>query len=766
MTSNSQIHRRLVRLTNLPVAGLLALLQRTPIVQVASTAEEFVLASPVGTVLRSAAAVAASLGALHSMAGATALVAADTAGPVSSPYQATVGTPIPTIAFTVSGTATGTVPKSWTVAGTIPPGLSFDGLTAPGDDTVAVTSALTGTPTKSGTYVVKLTGYDFANTTSGNSSAFTSSQFSFTVDVSAGSGGGGGGGSTYNVNKDAVYVQGSASGAVASSKWPYVFGVQAPTAVTLGLPAGGGSETVPANSGNGDFEINQHFASKSSLDAAYPDGTYQFTGTGIPALSFPLTTDAYPAAIPSVVASTNATWSGGVLMIDPTKASTLNFSTFSTYATAGVGGYMQFQLNDQLMNSKNLSQSIISVANSLGVTQQSTPFTSYAIPSGTLNGSDIYEAQLQFTTAVKFDQTTVSGSAVLGMFQNVLAFFVVTPPAGSSVPAPVIATDLPANQTGYLGQSVTLSPTVTVGGLPISGTYAWFWYLNGQQINVDGTKYVSNGTSLTINTLTSADAGVYEAKFVNFGGVASTSETTLAVTTQPKPVFTTQPVSQTLNVGSTVVFTVAATGATSGVWYKDGVALNDSPGGQPSDIITGANGPQLVIVNATTASEGNYTLVATNSAGDATSSQATLSMVQSSSPGTAGSLSSRAFVGTGDNILIGGFYIVGNTSRTILVQALGPALSSEGVSNVLQNPTLQIHQYQNGKDVVLYSNRGWGSSQVLLNAAAAVFAFPVLQQNAPDSELLVTLPPGGYTAEVFGADAGTGVALCGIYQLP
>jgi len=42
----------------------------------------------------------------------------------------------------------------------------------------------------------------------------------------------------------------------------------------------------------------------------------------------------------------------------------------------------------------------------------------------------------------------------------------------------------------------------------------------------------------------------------------------------------------------------------------------------------------------------------------------------------------------------------------------------------------------------------------------------VLQQNAPDSELLVTLPPGGYTAEVFGADAGTGVALCGIYQLP
>ncbi len=625
-----------------------------------------------------------------------------------------------------------------------------------------------GTPTKSGTYIIDLTGYEFANTTSGNGASTTSSTFSFTVDVSAGSGGGGGGQSIYNVNKDALYIQTTASGSVVDSRWPYVFGVQAPTAVTLGLPAGGGSETVPANSGNGDFEINQSFATKSALDAAYPNGTYQLTGTGIPALSLPLTPDSYPTAVPSVMSSTNATWSGGVLMIDPTKASTLNFSTFSTYATAGVGGYMQFQLNDQLMNSNTLKQAVISVTNSLGVTKQSTPFTSYAIPSGTLNGSDIYQAQLQFTTALKFDQTTVSGSAVLSMFQNVLTFFVVTPPAGSSVPAPVIATDLPANQTGYLGQSVTLSPSVTVGGSPINGTYAWFWYFNGQPINIDGTKYVGNNTSLTINSLTSADAGVYAAKFVNFGGLAATSETTLAVTAQPPPVFTVQPVGQTINSGSTVVFNVAATGATSGVWYKDGVALSDSPGGQRSDIITGVNGPQLVIVNATAASDGNYTLIATNSAGHTTSSQAALSVVQSTNPGVASSISSRAFVGTGDNILIGGFYIVGGTSRTVLVQAIGPGISAPpyNVSGTLQQPKLQIHQYQNGRDVVLYSNTGWGSSQVLLNAAASVFASPVLQSNSPDSELLVTLPPGGYTAEIFGADGGTGVALCGIYQLP
>ena len=117
--------------------------------------------------------------------------------------------------------------------------------------------------------------------------------------------------------------------------------------------------------------------------------------------------------------------------------------------------------------------------------------------------------------------------------------------------------------------------------------------------------------------------------------------------------------------------------------------------------------------------------------------------------------------------MIGGFYIVGSTSATILVQAIGPGISAPpyNVTGTLQKPALTIHQYQNGKDVVLYTNTGWGSNPVLLAAAAAAYAQPVLQSGSPDSELLMTLPAGGYTAEVTGADGGTGVALCGIYQL-
>jgi beta-glucanase (GH16 family) len=142
-----------------------------------------------------------------------------------------------------------------------------------------------------------------------------------------------------------------------------------------------------------------------------------------------------------------------------------------------------------------------------------------------------------------------------------------------------------------------------------------------------------------------------------------------------------------------------------------------------------------------------------------------------SAPGQVTNLSARGFVGTGDGVLIGGFYISGTTSRTVLIQALGPALGVDDVSGLLQHPALSVHQTQNGKDVVLYTNTGWDSqgpaaAAVLANAASAVYAQPSLTPGTADSELLVTLPPGGYTAEVSGADGGTGVALCAIYQLP
>jgi beta-glucanase (GH16 family) len=294
----------------------------------------------------------------------------------------------------------------------------------------------------------------------------------------------------------------------------------------------------------------------------------------------------------------------------------------------------------------------------------------------------------------------------------------------------------------------------------------------------------ATNSSLTQNTLTfnvgasapfadtTVSGGVtyyYTVAAVTTGGISDPSAVFSATTPVPTPAIATPPVGQTLNPGSTLVLTAVAPLGTSYEWFFNGstTPLADSSAGATADIISGATGPQLVIAHATAMSAGSYTVVAINSAGSSTpSAPAVVSVSQSSDPGLATSISTRAFVGTGDDILIGGFYIVGSTSRTVLVQGLGPALGPLGVASALQHPDLSIHQTQNGHDVTLYSNTGWGSSQVLLNAAASVFASPVLSQGSADSELLLTLPPGGYSAEVSGADGGTGVALCAIYELP
>jgi hypothetical protein len=285
----------------------------------------------------------------------------------------------------------------------------------------------------------------------------------------------------------------------------------------------------------------------------------------------------------------------------------------------------------------------------------------------------------------------------------------------------------------------------------------------------------ASGTTLSFTPTAVGSFGL-QARAVMFGSYpiewGPVAYATASPSGQTGPGITTQPEGQTLNSGSTVVFTSAASGATGYQWDFNGAPIGDSANGTTVNAISGATGPQLVITDATTASNGSYTLVATNSSGSTTSNAAVLQVAASSNPGLATSISTRAFVGTGDNILIGGFYIVGSTSRTVLVQGLGPALTPLGVSGALQHPELSIHQSQNGQDVTLYSDTGWSANtgtaaqQVLLNAAASVFATPVLAVNSADSELLLTLPPGGYSAEVGGADGGTGVALCAIYELP
>jgi len=122
-------------------------------------------------------------------------------------------------------------------------------------------------------------------------------------------------------------------------------------------------------------------------------------------------------------------------------------------------------------------------------------------------------------------------------------------------------------------------------------------------------------------------------------------------------------------------------------------------------------------------------------------------------------ISTRGLVGTGDNVLIGGFILGGNgmVNCALLFRALGPSLTAFGVAGALQDPTLQLF---NSSGVVIAFNDNWKDTQ-----QAQIQATGLAPTDDRESAIYATLPAGAYTAIVRGANNTTGVALVEVYNL-
>jgi hypothetical protein len=122
-------------------------------------------------------------------------------------------------------------------------------------------------------------------------------------------------------------------------------------------------------------------------------------------------------------------------------------------------------------------------------------------------------------------------------------------------------------------------------------------------------------------------------------------------------------------------------------------------------------------------------------------------------------ISTRGFVQGGNDVMIAGF-ILGNggDSEKVAVRAMGASLTNLGT--VLADPTLELHD-ANGN--VLLSNDNWQDDSV---QAADLTANGMAPQNDLESALIITLPPGQYTAIVAGNGGGTGVGVAEVYHLP
>ena len=217
----------------------------------------------------------------------------------------------------------------------------------------------------------------------------------------------------------------------------------------------------------------------------------------------------------------------------------------------------------------------------------------------------------------------------------------------------------------------------------------------------------------------------------------------------------------------------------TGVVYRD---LNNNGFYDPGE---GVGGVTVTIANvntyAVTASaggysvpvpgSGNYTVTFSGGSAPITQKNASVfngqntkvdyivtgSVTPTPTPGntTLANISTRAVVGTGANVLIGGFIVTGAQSKPVIVRAIGPSLSLPGK---IQDPTLELH---NSAGATIAFNDNWGQSA----NSAAIAASGVAPAHANESAVLMTLAPGSYTAVLSGANGTAGTAVVEVYDL-
>ena len=177
---------------------------------------------------------------------------------------------------------------------------------------------------------------------------------------------------------------------------------------------------------------------------------------------------------------------------------------------------------------------------------------------------------------------------------------------------------------------------------------------------------------------------------------------------------------------------------------------------------------KLIDLSATTAAVPNlikgvtYTFAVTayNTAGGESAYSPSLSYTVGSSrlipPAVLANISSRTFVQTGEDVMIGGFIVDGIVAKKVALRAIGPSLAGAGVTGALADPVLEV---VDSSGVVVASNDSWNVP------GEEVSALGLAPTDGREAALVATLDPGAYSAIVSGKAATSGVALFELYDL-
>jgi len=692
---------------NLPGALLIALLQRTPVLRVASTAGEITRASPVGAVLRAAVATAASLGALQSLAGATQFVQNP-----PNPVAGTVGTRV-TVAFTISGSPN--PPNSFTLEGALPPGLA----TIPalqGNRIPSGTPVITGIPTQAGTYTFRVTGTDgvYAQTDSitivvtGPAVAAPSitTQPASLILVSGGTAAFtvvATGAPTYQWRKDGAAIAGATSATLTLTNIQAANGgVYSVVVTTAGGSVTSSNATLTVTPVSAAPAITVQPVSQES--AVGLSATFSVTATGTPAPSYQWLKNSVPI-----------TGANGASL-------TLSGLTLGDAANYGV-------------NVTNAFGTVTSAAATLNVNALASAPVIVAAPSSLTVSAG--------STAVLNVTASASPAPTYQWRRNGVAL------AGATNRALVVTA------TAETAGTYSVLVTNTLGSVPsVSAT-----------LSLATTAEISRLINLSI--LTNISAADPDFTIGTVLGGAGTSGNKPLLVRAVGPSLGALGVPGTLDDPKLEMFAGAATFATNDNW-GGGAALSNAFVQVGAFAYTAGNSRDAALFNAATPPR-DYTVRV--SSGVAGASGAVIAELYDATPASAFTATTARLINVSVRkqidagaTLTAGFVIgpIGGTvARTVLVRAIGPGLGVFGVPGTMPDPKLELFSGAN----VIAASDNWGGDASLTAAGKAVGAFAIADLQSKDAMILVTLAPGNYTAQVTGSGSG-GVALVEVYEVP
>ncbi len=175
----------------------------------------------------------------------------------------------------------------------------------------------------------------------------------------------------------------------------------------------------------------------------------------------------------------------------------------------------------------------------------------------------------------------------------------------------------------------------------------------------------------------------------------------------------------------------------------------------------------------TTLSPGSYVIAVWDGAGVGGAVMTELFEADGNMPARLVAYSTRASAAANSGTQTVEFTIKGTATQSVLVRALGPALTAQSLSGTNADPTLQI---QSDAGTTLASNDNWetpvttngtaGATATQLTTVATNVGAAALATGSKDAAVLLSLSPGSYTATVSGVNAAAGITELEIFEVP